>query len=127
MEGAPLPGPGWFPDPADPNTLRYWDGQQWTDNRTPAHGAVPGGAAGVKTNGMAIASLVLGLLWGYGVLSILAIIFAVVGKNQIQDSHGTQTGGGMATAGLVLGIIGLGIAAILIIAAVAATDDPYRY
>ncbi|MFI6046511.1 DUF2510 domain-containing protein [Nocardia sp. NPDC051321] len=26
----PVPGPGWYPDPADPNLVRWFDGQQWT-------------------------------------------------------------------------------------------------
>jgi hypothetical protein len=28
--------PDWYPDPGQPNTLRYWDGRQWTDQRAPA-------------------------------------------------------------------------------------------
>ena len=35
-----------------------------------------------------------------------AIILAVLGKKDIQRSNGTQTGEGMATAGLVTGIVG---------------------
>lgn len=23
-------GPGWYPDPADPNLMRYYDGRAWT-------------------------------------------------------------------------------------------------
>jgi hypothetical protein len=26
---------GWFPDPHDESQFRYWDGNQWTDNRAP--------------------------------------------------------------------------------------------
>jgi hypothetical protein len=75
-----------------------------------------------KTSGMAIASLVLGLVWGYGVTSILAIIFGFVAKKNIRESGGWQTGNGMATAGIVLGIVGLGIVLLIIIAAVSSTD-----
>jgi hypothetical protein len=125
MEGTPPPGPGWYPDPNDPNTNRYWDGQGWTESRAPAVGpGAPG--SGARTSGMAIASLVLGLLWGYGVGSVLAIIFGVVAKNQIRDGQGQVTGGGMATAGIVLGIIGAVIAVIVIIA-VATAGDSGRY
>lgn len=28
---------GWYPDPNDPSSNRYWDGQQWTEHKSPAH------------------------------------------------------------------------------------------
>ena len=36
MEGFGAPGPppaaaGWYPDPGDSNSYRYWDGSRWTD------------------------------------------------------------------------------------------------
>lgn len=31
---------GWYPDPALPATVRYWDGVQWTEHRAPAALAV---------------------------------------------------------------------------------------
>lgn len=61
-----------------------------------------------KYNGLAIASMVLGILWIWWIGSILAIIFGFVSLNQIKNSNGAQTGRGMAIAGLVLGFIGLG-------------------
>lgn len=56
---------------------------------------------------MAIASLVLGIVWIWGLGSLLALIFGIIGKNQIDASNGTQGGRGMAIAGIVLGIVGL--------------------
>lgn len=40
------PPAGWYPDPGDATQVRYWDGQQWTDqlapaNRQPQHQAAP--------------------------------------------------------------------------------------
>lgn len=29
------PAANWYPDPQDPNQLRYWDGSQWTEHRAP--------------------------------------------------------------------------------------------
>lgn len=62
-----------------------------------------------RTNGFAVASLVLGILWLYWVGSILALIFGYVARGQIAASGGAQTGGGMAMAGIVLGWIGVGL------------------
>ena len=30
------PAPGWYADPATPQSLRYWDGRGWTDHVAPA-------------------------------------------------------------------------------------------
>ena len=40
-------------------------------------------------------------------LSILGLVLGVVAKRQIRDSNGTQTGDGMATAGIIIGGIAL--------------------
>jgi Domain of unknown function (DUF4190) len=80
--------------------------------RPPA--AVPGGlrpyapVAGPSTNGMAVASLVLGILWIYWIGSVLALIFGYIARQQINQHQGMQSGRGMATAGIVLGWIGVG-------------------
>ena len=70
-----------------------------------------------KTNGMAIASMVLGILWLYGIGAVLALIFGYSAKKQIDQSGGTQTGRGMAVAGIVLGWIGVAGTVLTIIAA----------
>lgn len=61
-----------------------------------------------KKNGMAVASLVLGIIglctdWVYGLGCILGII-AVVLSAKAKKENGTS---GMATAGLVLGILSI--------------------
>ena len=78
------------------------------------------------TNGMAIASMVLGILWLYWIGSILALVFGYVAKSQIDKSHGAQTGRGMAVAGIVLGWVGVGFLVLFILLAVlgSATSDP---
>jgi hypothetical protein len=113
MEGqppasTPSASPGWYPDPNDPTSRRYWDGSEWTEQRAPATQAA-------KTNGFAIASLVLGILWLWWLGSVLALIFGYVGKSQIDQSGGMQTGRGLAIAGIVLGWIGVATVIVIII------------
>lgn len=75
------------------------------------------------TNGMAIASMVLGILWLYWVGSILALVFGYVAKSQIDRSAGRQKGRGMAIAGIVLGWIGVATAVLVVVLVVAFGDD----
>ena len=74
-----------------------------------------------KTNGNCLASLILGIVWLGGVGSLLAIIFGFVGRKQIKESEGSQTGGGLAVAGIILGLIGIasGILTIVLFAVAA--------
>src|SRR3954468_7542872 len=67
-----------------------------------------------RTNGLAIASMVLGILWLYWIGSVLALVFGYIAKNQIRQRG--ESGGGMATAGIVLGWVGVGFFVIAIIA-----------
>ncbi|MGN1147524.1 MAG: hypothetical protein ACI4TB_03825 [Lachnospiraceae bacterium] len=75
-----------------------------------------------KTNGKAIASLVLGILslvcifFGYGAL--LGIVFGVIGLI-LGISANKEAKSGMGTAGIVMSAIGLGLCAISFIACVA--------
>lgn len=122
---------GWYQDPYDPSRLRWWDGARWTEHSAPGAGeaaaafSATGAVASAQvapgyppptwsprpttTNGMAIASLVLGIVWVYWIGSVLAIIFGHLGLGQIKRSGGTQGGRGMAIAGLVLGYVGLAV------------------
>tara|TARA_R100000951_G_C2593969_1_gene166002 strand:+ start:525 stop:884 length:360 start_codon:yes stop_codon:yes gene_type:complete len=85
-------------------------------------GAATGGAP--KSNGMATASLVLGIvsvvlswIWIVGILAgILAIILAVVAKKKVKQDP-NMGGNGAATGGLITGIIGTLISAIIVILA----------
>lgn len=78
------------------------------------------------TNGLAIASLVTGIagfifLWGIGPL--LALVLGTRAKKEIKRSNGTQRGSGLATAGIILGIVGLFITAVLIFGIVASRPE----
>jgi hypothetical protein len=62
-----------------------------------------------STNGLAIASLVLGVIGG----SVLAIVLGHIARKQIRTTG--QNGGGMALAGLILGYITLAVEIVLLI------------
>jgi hypothetical protein len=55
------------------------------------------------TNGKAIASFILSLLG----ISLLGVIFGHIASSEIRSSAGRQGGSGFATAGLVLGWLGM--------------------
>ncbi|MCA1823324.1 MAG: DUF4190 domain-containing protein [Mycobacteriales bacterium] len=74
--------------------------------------------ASSRTNGLAIASMVLGILWIWWIGSVLALVFGYIAKRQIAERR--EAGGGMATAGIVLGWIGVGTLLLAIIAGVMA-------
>ena len=63
------------------------------------------------TNGMAVASMVLGILGMMGMVwiisPILALVFGHMAKGQIDRSGGAQEGRGFAVAGIVLGWVGI--------------------
>jgi hypothetical protein len=79
------------------------------------------------TSGMAVASLVLGIVtWIFGwftlaIPGILGLIFGIVGIQQCK--HGTKGGNGMAIAGLVLSIIMVAIYFIALIYAMSIANS----
>jgi Domain of unknown function (DUF4190) len=77
-----------------------------------------------RTSGVAIASLVLGLVWIYWIGSILAVIFGHLAFNETRRDP--RVGGrGMAIAGMVLGYLGLAVLLIGLIAlTVSGTSSP---
>ena len=82
-----LPSEGWYPDPSDSSgrTLRWWNGEQWTEYvdvvMVPRARRPPPSLA-----------LVIALLAGGAVLLSLAIVIGVVGHAAIR-SNCASTGG----------------------------------
>jgi Domain of unknown function (DUF4190) len=68
------------------------------------------------TNGLAIASLVLGILWLEWIGAILAVIFGHIALGQIKQRQ--QGGRGLAIAGITLGWIWIAVLLVVIVVAV---------
>ena len=64
----------------------------------------------LRINPLAIVSLALNMFCGVGNLG--AIVVGVLALRQVARSNGTQTGKGLAVAGIILGHLGLAIAAL---------------
>lgn len=75
------PAPGWYQDPGDPSSNRYWDGAQWTDGRAPREGAGDSGGKETRATGIVIA--------GYIFAVLIPIIGLIIGLTQIsKNRHG---------------------------------------
>lgn len=85
--------------------MRYWDGSNWTTQYS---------APTTPTDGVAVASLVLGLVgivffffFFYAIAPILAIVLGGLSISRSRESDRSPSR--MAKAGLILGICGLAI------------------
>ena len=94
-----------------------WDGAQWTPVSTalarPVQYPPSVLVQAAPTNGLAVASLVFGILsWVLCPLAggVIAVACGHLAKSQIKTSG--ESGGGMATAGMVLGYVHLAFWAI---------------
>jgi Domain of unknown function (DUF4190) len=95
-------------------------------------GTPPGYAPILPTNNKATAALITGittlvLSWccGLGVLGIVAVVLGIRGRAEVRASQGTQTGDGLALAGIITGAIAIviGLAVIALIVVVVATGS----
>lgn len=112
---APIEPPaGAVPPPPPPPPPGYGYPQP-----APAPTPTPTPGSSMRTNGFAIAALVLGCVGAFtcGIGSILAVIFGFIGRSQIA-ARGEQ-GKGMALAGIILGFVGIAIIVIWVIVAAA--------
>ncbi len=72
------------------------------------------GEEGAPTNNLAIASLFLGIIWLFGIGSVLAIVLGYMGMREIRSSDGHQGGWAIALAGVIVGAVGLASLGILV-------------
>jgi hypothetical protein len=117
--GAPAPTgtPNPFAPPAPVAPAAPPGYPQWGYGQYPPPYPPSGAWAPQSTNGLAVASLILGIVgWlACGVGSVLAIIFGFISHAQIRDSQGRQGGSGMAKAGIILGFVGVGLIALFFV------------
>jgi hypothetical protein len=109
--------PGYGMQPAYGAQPGYGAPQAWP-GQYPPYGQ-PAYVVQRSTNGMAVAAMVLGILWIYWVGSILALVFGYVARQQIKQRG--EAGDGMAIAGIVLGYVGLGLLAVLFVVGLSAS------
>lgn len=99
------------------------------------YGGGPGGQPGQPSSGLAVTSMVLGIVslpacicWPLAVvLAIAAIVLGVMAKNKIKA--GQASGNGMATAGIICGAVALVLIAISLIIAFSNPElmEQYRF
>jgi hypothetical protein len=119
----PPPAQGAYPPPAygapTPGAAASY-GTAPAYGAAPAYGSAPGYGAPAKTNTLAIVSLIASIS-GFVILpfigSVVGVITGHMSLNQLKTSG--EQGRGMALAGTIVGWVGLGLAIIGIIAAIA--------
>lgn len=117
-------------------------GQQPYDAQQPPYGQPPGyppqgggpGGYGMpqRTSPLAIVSLVTGIIGlpccSFFVFGIAAVVTGFLARRQIAASQGQVKGGGMATAGLVLGIIAIVFAVVYyVLVGAGVVDTNYNF
>jgi hypothetical protein len=92
------------------------DNQHWSSYPSEAPTPQTSSKAPVpQTSNKAVVSLVFGILSYFPLWVIGAIVALIVGysaKNEIKNSNGRITGDGMATTGIILGWVNIGLAVI---------------
>jgi Domain of unknown function (DUF4190) len=106
----PPPGASWpaataYPPPHQPPYQPPYQAPYPPAYPAPYQGYYAPVPVGQRTNGMAIASMVLGIVWLWWIGSILALVFGYIALGQIKQRH--ESGRGMAIAGVVLGWVGI--------------------
>ena len=126
------PQPGGYQQPGGYGQQPGGYGQQPAGYQQPGYQPAWAGGSGypaTKTNGLAIAAMVCGIVQfvGFWLLgTIPAIVLGHMARRQIRQTG--EQGAGMATAGLVLGYIGAALTVIfviVIVVAVGASNNGY--
>ena len=107
-EDAPPPAieAGWYPDPDQPQTVRYWDGDAWTDQRAPKSEPAPRSMSGAS---LASPLLILTLIAGFGVIAVAVGMFLPAADGPmgipIQNNSMAQSGSWAVFVPLIFAVI----------------------
>lgn len=153
MDDTPTWPPGWFPDPTGRHDHRWWDGAAWTAHvadagvagldpleggprapvaAAPAAAAAPVTPGAARTEPLAVAALVVGIV-GLALALVpviglvptaVALALGVVARGRVRRT--TRRGSGLATSGIVLGAVGLVLSAIVTITTVTVIREDGR-
>lgn len=96
--------------PADTGSGRPWDP---TGSTAPSWQTQA--SSSKRTNTKAVASLVLSIIWLGGLASIPAVILGILAKREIRERP-DEGGTGVATAGIIIGVIGVAGAVLILVA-----------
>ena len=95
----------------------------WQQQQPPSYGGYQPPSRGKPgVNALAVVSLVAGIVWIFGLGSLIAVICGAIALIQVAKSD--QGGKGLAIAGLALGVVGI-LGAILTFATIAAVDEEF--
>ncbi len=106
-QASSLPPSGWYTNPNGPGQ-RYWDGQQWTDNYSPAQPAAPisAGEATPGVPGLVVAGYIFAIL--IPVVGFILGIVAVTRSDKRISKHGVW----IIVLSVVVGIIAVAVIAV---------------
>jgi hypothetical protein len=137
MTSATLPPPNWYPDNADPNLQRWWDGQRWSTHTAPvATPAVPNSISSnysaqyAYTNPVTVSGVnsiatrafvygLIGLLLNpAGMMGIGAIVLGIRGMRRAPQFAAESNRHGFAVAAIAIGSFDTLVATFCIVSAI---------
>ncbi len=132
-QGAPTSAPGAGPVAGNPVPTNQYPGQAnpyggqppGYPTQPPPYAPYPyGGPPMKRNNGLAVASLVCACA-GFVLFipAVLGIVFGFVARSQIRNSQGTQSGDGLAVAGIIVGFAWIALFVVLIAISAANTNN----
>ncbi len=122
-EQAPVPASSVaHADPLPPHGAAPGTGAVWAYGSSPPALGSSGGLTAPRTNGLAVAALVCGIVGLFFVTAALGVVFGFVARSQIRKARGGQRGNGLALAGIIVGSCWLAYFAVVMIVAAAHTN-----